>query len=202
MAMPGDKLGVTGSSPVPPTQKDPGNRGFSFSRARTVPAVCSAKCLHPSARIALVDGASYYARRSARDPEWRDAQIADTRERERRRFEEDPEAFRAAARERHAATGSGSERRTPIAGRRSPPPTRSRNGAAREALHRPGCPILPRGQDLVHAAVRTALLPLGSDVFLEKYAHRAGKRLCRSSERDDLLPRNVLQGGSRQLLGD
>jgi hypothetical protein len=41
-----------------------------------------------------VDGASYYARRSARDPEWRDAQIREAMERQRIRREEDPEGVR------------------------------------------------------------------------------------------------------------
>jgi hypothetical protein len=40
--------------------------------------------------------ASYYARRSARDPGWREAAIAAAAERKRRRRERDPEAFRLA----------------------------------------------------------------------------------------------------------
>ena len=47
-------------------------------------------------RIVAVDGASYYARRSARDPDWRAAQIATAMEGDRRRREEDPDAFLAA----------------------------------------------------------------------------------------------------------
>lgn len=46
-----------------------------------------------------VAAASYYARRSARDPEWREAQLAEVKERERRRREQDPETFLAARRE-------------------------------------------------------------------------------------------------------
>ena len=42
---------------------------------------------------------SYYARRSARDPEWRAQQIREAKEREARRREEDPEGLRAARRE-------------------------------------------------------------------------------------------------------
>jgi hypothetical protein len=49
-----------------------------------------------------VDGASYYARRSARDPAWRDAQIASAIERERIRREEDPDRVRALSRENSA----------------------------------------------------------------------------------------------------
>ena len=52
-----------------------------------------------SERIGAVDGASYYARRSARDPDWRAAQIADAKERDRRRREKDPDAFLAHRRE-------------------------------------------------------------------------------------------------------
>jgi hypothetical protein len=39
---------------------------------------------------------SYYARRSARDPEWHAAQLAAAAERERRRRKADPEGFRQA----------------------------------------------------------------------------------------------------------
>jgi hypothetical protein len=42
--------------------------------------------------------ASYYARRAARDEQWRKAQVAAARERKRRRRERDPETFRAAER--------------------------------------------------------------------------------------------------------
>ena len=55
---------------------------------------------------------SYYARRSARDPGWREREIARVREAERRRREADPDGFRACRceanrryRERVAATG-------------------------------------------------------------------------------------------------
>jgi hypothetical protein len=48
--------------------------------------------------IARNDGASYYARRSARDPEWRERQLREARERERRRREEDPQSFLSAHR--------------------------------------------------------------------------------------------------------
>jgi hypothetical protein len=48
--------------------------------------------------------ASYYARRSARDPAWREAQIAGAMERERIRREQDPEGLRAAQRERTRRT--------------------------------------------------------------------------------------------------
>jgi hypothetical protein len=43
--------------------------------------------------------ASYYARRAARDPAWREAQLAAAAEREARRRERDPEGLRAARRE-------------------------------------------------------------------------------------------------------
>jgi hypothetical protein len=42
---------------------------------------------------------SYYARRSARDPEWHAAQLEGAKVRERRRREEDPERLKAARRE-------------------------------------------------------------------------------------------------------
>jgi hypothetical protein len=42
---------------------------------------------------------TYYARRSARDPEWREQQIREAKERESRRREADPEGLRAARRE-------------------------------------------------------------------------------------------------------
>ena len=42
---------------------------------------------------------SYYAERARRDPAGREAQVAAAVERERRRRERDPEAFRAARRE-------------------------------------------------------------------------------------------------------
>ena len=55
---------------------------------------------------------SYYSRRSARDPDWREAQIREAGERELRRREADAEGFRCARRqvsrrhrERHAAHG-------------------------------------------------------------------------------------------------
>ena len=35
-----DKLGVTGSSPVPPTPESPAQAGFSFSRTETHPRSC------------------------------------------------------------------------------------------------------------------------------------------------------------------
>jgi hypothetical protein len=41
---------------------------------------------------------SYYSRRSARDPAWRDAQIEGAKERERLRREADPDALRVARR--------------------------------------------------------------------------------------------------------
>lgn len=68
----------------------------------------STKCLLPLRNRPLgcdpryVAAGSYYSRRSARDPDWRDAQIAAALERERRRREEDPDGLRAAAREKSA----------------------------------------------------------------------------------------------------
>jgi hypothetical protein len=47
---------------------------------------------------------TYYSRRSARDPEWRAAQLEGAKERERRRRESDPEGVRAANREKTRRT--------------------------------------------------------------------------------------------------
>jgi hypothetical protein len=62
-------------------------------------------------RIGLV-AETYYARRSARDPEWREQQLREAKEREAGRREEDPERLKAAnreatrrCRERQAASG-------------------------------------------------------------------------------------------------
>jgi hypothetical protein len=51
-------------------------------------------------------GVSYYAERSARDPAWREAQLREAVERERRRREADPDGFRERRRQvsrRHRA---------------------------------------------------------------------------------------------------
>jgi hypothetical protein len=49
-------------------------------------------------------GVSYYAERAARDPDWHAAQLAGAKERESERRAKDPEAFRAAAREKTRRT--------------------------------------------------------------------------------------------------
>src|SRR5215216_7619065 len=53
-----DKLGVTGSSPVPPTKESPANAGFSpFSEARhrDLEARAPAELLDPSLQLRAVD---------------------------------------------------------------------------------------------------------------------------------------------------
>lgn len=60
----------------------------------------------------MPDAASYYARRSARDPDWRQAQLAAAAEREARRRQSDPERVReldrlAARRTRRRQTARG-----------------------------------------------------------------------------------------------
>lgn len=49
----------------------------------------------PARQNRAVAAGSYYARRSAVDPAWRIQQIAAAKERERRRFEDDPDGVRA-----------------------------------------------------------------------------------------------------------